>query len=191
MYAFSMWDPLVLRIRHVFLCGFPFSSLNVTASSKHAEKKVMWACKIFCQHRREKKRGNVRERKTKCFYTSRQHVPSPMRSLATNHKRKMSWVTTVSQQAHRWVVYLWHNMSTNMRADQVYHLAQSCFCTSDLYQHLSPLLNSWHQKVVHEVASYILFETRCKYDTPPKLSTSAWFISNHQYLNGTVSWTKV
>ena len=49
-------------IRHVFLCGFPFSSLNVTASSQHAEKKVMWACKIFCQHRGEKKkRKRMRE----------------------------------------------------------------------------------------------------------------------------------
>lgn len=68
--------------------------------------------------------------------------------------------------------------------------SSSCFCTSDLYQHLNPLLNSWHQKVVLEVASYILFETRCKYDTPPKLSTSTQFISNHQLLNDTGSWTK-
>ena len=77
---------LKMCIRHVFLCGFPFSSLNVTASSQHAEKKVMWACKIFCQHRGEKKRGNVWERKTKCFYTGQQRAPSPARCLATNHK---------------------------------------------------------------------------------------------------------
>lgn len=62
--------------------------------------------------------------------------------------------------------------------------SSGCFCTSDLYQHLSPLLNSWHQRVVRKIASYILFETRYKYDTPPKLSTTTWFISNHQILNG-------
>lgn len=146
------------------------------------KKKVMWACKIFCQHRKKKKRKHVSERKTKFLH---------QQTAYTNHNSKTSWVTTISQHAHRWVVYLWHSIS-NLTCSRIgYHLARGCFCTSDLYQHLSPFLKSWHQKVVYEVASYILYETRCKYDTPPKLSTSALFRSNNQFLNDTVSWTKM
>lgn len=126
----------------------------------------------------EKKRGNMWERGR--WTVSTHTKPRKITTIA-----KWAGWQPYHGQHHRWVVY--HNISANMRAQQVYHLALGCFCTSDLYQHLNPILNSWHQKVIHEVASYILFETWCKYDTPPKLSTSTWFISSHQFLNGTVS----
>lgn len=135
MHAFSMRDPSVLRIRPVFLCGFPFSSLNVTASSQRAEKKghVSLQNILPAQKRQEKKRKHVSERKTKCFYQARRGASQQ------NHNSRISW--------------LYHNKPTdesfifgttylNSIRRQVYRPAQCCFCTSDLYPRLNLLLPS-------------------------------------------------
>lgn len=175
----SVWDPLVLRKRHVVLCGFPFSSLNVTASSKHAEKKVMWACKKkkICQYRRE------REKKKRKREGGRSSVSTPAdntyqgQRCALQQTTKAKWADWQTHCCKSTDELLIFGIIFKPRAGRVYHWAWGCFCTADFYQHLYPLLNSWHQKVVRKAASNILFETRCKHNTPPKLSTSTWFIS--------------
>lgn len=92
---------LRMCIRHVFLCGFPFSNLNVTASSQHAEKKVMWACKIFCQHWGEKKKRKRMREEDKVFLHRPKTCTKP-RALPRNKPQKQhdlsdSRVTTYLQ----------------------------------------------------------------------------------------------
>lgn len=118
---------------------------------------------ILPVQRRKKKRGNMWERERE---RGRQSVSTSADNMYQAHKKKthnskVSWVTTVPLPTHRWVVYLWHNIWTNTRAHPSLSPSSGCFCTSDLYQHLSRLLNSWHQRVVCKIASYILSETRC------------------------------
>lgn len=110
----------------------------------------------------EKKKGKqVRERKTKCFYISGQRVPK----LSTEPRGKPQQRGEPGDDQSWQPVVIFGTITEPTR-----ELVK--FSTWDLYQHLSRLLNSWHQKVAHQVASYILFETRCKWDTPPKLSTT-------------------
>lgn len=180
MYAFSVWDPWVLRIRHVFLCGFPFSSLNVTASSNLQKKKGHVSLQnILPAQKRKKKRKREWARGRQSVSTPAENAyHAQHRALPCNKPQRQGEPITTSPQ----IFVSLAQYLNKYKIHQVCHLAR--VCTSDLYQHLKPLLNSWHQKVIHEVASCILFETRCKYDTPPKLSTSTWFISNHPFLKG-------
>lgn len=136
---------------------------------------------ILPAQKRKKKRGNMWACKR-----GRQSVSTPAENAYHAQHRALQQTTTARwaewRPHHDKPTYLRVFGTISQQIHQVCHLAR--VCTSDLYQHLKPLLNSWHQKVIHEVASCILFETRCKYDTPLKLSSSTWFISNHPFLKG-------
>lgn len=118
------------------------------AASQHAEKRSHVSLQniLPAQKRKEKKRKHERE-EDKVFLHQQTTRTKSSTEPCSKPQYKTSWVTIVSWHARRCVVHLGHNISANTRADQVYHLALSCFYTSDLYQHLSPLLDSWHQKV--------------------------------------------
>lgn len=141
---------------------------------------------IFCQRRRKKKKRKHEWEEDKVFVhqhtTHTEHYASQQTALWAEWRPYHYKPTAESLISATF-------FSTNTRAHQVYRLAPGRFRTSDLYRHLKLLLNSRRQNVVDKVASYILFETRCKYDTPPKLSTSTWFISIPQLLICTVWWT--
>lgn len=149
------------------------------------KKKVMWACKTILPAQKRKKRKHVREREsveTKCFYTSRQQAQNHVSQMTT----KAKWTECRP----------YHNKPTNElfiygritpRTKRLSPSSESLLHT----RFVSTLLNSWHQKAIYEDVSCILFETRCKHDTPPKLSTCTWFISNYQFLKGTASRMKL
>lgn len=148
-HIFSERDPWVLRIiRPVFLCGFPLQQLKCDSQQQQTEKKkVTWACKIFCQHRKKRKHAREQERKT-VEYVSTERAPA--RCLATNRKAKVSRVAAVSQHAHIWIVFLWHNTSANTTAPPVCHLylwcgvaLQICINTSTNYQRLTSKGDIW------------------------------------------------